>query len=703
MARRSLSIARLRGLLLVLLLLAVVGIVGLFLFGRAGKQAMRRSADDGAATQANEGETLIGEDFDYTFTERERPIFRIRGESIRADRNGTIFLDGVALTIYDQEGHPYHAESREASFNRASNEGQLLGDVVLKGPGDLEIRTAQLQISQKGQVLVTPKPVEIRYAAQYVVHSDRLRVVLPDELYVLAGHTRVDSLPGAETPVAVSAERAVYERKQRTLRLEGGASLRRGAEQIQAQRLAAYLTDDEKGLTFVRAHWNVSGRMTGSGANPQMAVVRFSGRDLAVQMQPDVQNQPRKVVLEGGDVNRATLETSGAGVTRVLTALQIEGMLGDGVVTSAEAFGGIDLKETTRVSGGAGQKETRHATGMRTVASFRPDGQLASVELINKVTFRDPQVSATGNRASLDLDSGQGDFVGTPVEIQSERGHMTAPHVVYNVDHQVVNAMGGVRAVMEKTGDTSLAATPLGQGDGPVWVESREAFWRQQPSSFLFRGDVRSWRGENLLITTELKGDKQEDKLTATGGVKTLWNPTEKETAKASGKKAADPKAGAAGGTFTGSRSPVEVVSQELDYREGAKILIYTGNVRVAQEGKTINCDRLEVELMEGNQAKTMTCTGNAKVNDPQTGRLITGNQAVYHLDQRRVEVTGDKVTLRDKDGNQVQGKRVLYSVDDGKVEVKGKNETAAPISPTAPTAPTPAATATPAGKGSGG
>jgi lipopolysaccharide export system protein LptA len=70
-----------------------------------------------------------------------------------------------------------------------------------------------------------------------------------------------------------------------------------------------------------------------------------------------------------------------------------------------------------------------------------------------------------------------------------------------------------------------------------------------------------------------------------------------------------------------------------------------------------------------------MTCTGQAKLTDPKTGRTIEGGTAVYQLDQKQVVFTGDKVTMKDKDGNQVQGRRVLYWIDDGKVQVQGKGE----------------------------
>ncbi len=287
------------------------------------------------------------------------------------------------------------------------------------------------------------------------------------------------------------------------------------------------------------------------------------------------------------------------------------------------------------------------------------------MNLINKVVFRDAQTRATGTRASLDLDSGRGEFFGDPVEAVNERGKMRAPRVLYNVENQILNAVGGVRAVMEQASDAELAGTPLGQGEGPVFVESREAFWRQNPSSFLFRGDVRAWRGENLMLTTELRGEKETDRLVATGGVKTLWVPTDKP---------------ATPGTKPVKQAPVEVVAQEMTYRKGAGMLNYTGAVRVVQEGKTLTCERLEVKLDKDNKAQVMTCAGDTKMNDPKAGRLITGDKAVYDLETRRMEITGQKVTMKDREGNQVQGKRVIYLVDDGKVEVKGKDETTPPV-----------------------
>ncbi len=679
MVRKARSkVALFRKLLLVALVFCVLAVAGLFLFGKAGLNRNRPQEEEQA--RGGKNLTLIGEDFDYTFTERERPIFRIRGESVKVDKEGILYLEGVGLTLYDEQGRIFHVESRRASFNRENNEGALQGQVILKGPDGLELRTARLDLKQKGERVFSRGPAEIRYGGKYVAHSGKLQIDIPTEEYLLQGGARIESLPGAETPVRITAQRMLYERKQRWIRIEGGANLRRGEDWLMARRIFGNLNEDESGLKFVHAFWDVRGETRAApqeGGAPTPTRVRFNGQDLAVVFQPEG-NQARRVQLEGKGESRVTLESVAPGMTRTLTARRIEGILAQGVLSGAEAFGGVDIRDNSRVDG---KPVTRHASGQRATAEFRPDGQIARANLNMNVEYRDPQVTANGNRVALEMDENRGEFFGSPVTIVTDRGKVESPRVVYNTDQQIVHARAGVKAVLQKVEETALAGTPLAQGEGPVHVESQEAFWRQEPSSFLFRGDVRAWRGENLLLAPELKGDKAADLLTATGGVKTLWFPTKKQVAGSNAK----PAAGAP------RPSLVQVVANEMSYQDQKGVLVYTGNVRVDQEGKTLACQRLEVEMDEERQAETMTCTGDTKVNDPKVGRRIEGQRAVYHVGRRQVDVFGDPVVMSDKEGNQVRGKRALYYIDDGRMEVKGKDEaapSAAPVTPTPATTP---------------
>ena len=688
MARKARSpLAGIRKLLLAALVLCVAALVGLFLFGRAGKTRDRQPKEQ--ETADTKGLSLIGEDFDYTFTEGARPIFHIKGSSVKADREGTIYLDRVAMTLWDKQGRIFHMESRNGTFNRESNEGQMQGNVVLRGPDGLELRSAQIELQQKGNQVVSEVPVEIRYGDKYVAHAGRMDVDINAEVYTLQKGTRVESLPGAVPPVLLVSQRLVYDRKQRWLRVEGGANLRRGADWLAAKRIYANLSDDEKSLSFVHGFWDVEGEthaaaQPGAPAGPAPTTVHFSGaKDLAVLLQPRG-NEVKHVELEAADPGKVQMRSTGGGLVRTLIARRIEGTLAEGVLSDANAFGGVEIREIAR-GGPGGKPVQRQATGQRATASFKADGHLATVDLNVNVVYKDnANVTATGNRGSLDLDQGRGEFVGEPVTVTSDRGQIQAPRMVYNTDQQIVNARGGVRALLQKVEETALAGTPLAQGEGPVHVESQEAFWRQQPSSFLFRGDVRAWRGENLLLAPELRGDKATDQLNATGGVKTLWYPTPEQSAKAAGGGSQGGQGGKkpAAGTAAARPNPIQVAASDLQYQQKSGVLIYTGNVRVDQEGKTITCQRLQVELTQDRQAKTMTCTGDTKLNDPKVGRRIEGQRAVYQVSQRQVEIFGEPVVMNDRDGNQVRGKRVLYFVDDGRAVVQGK-EGEVPAAPT--------------------
>jgi LPS export ABC transporter protein LptC/lipopolysaccharide transport protein LptA len=670
-APRRPPLRAIRRLLLVALVVVVAGVVGLFLFGRAGRQAVQTvPLDEGEGGAPAEDVTLIGEDFDYTYTEGKRPLFRIRGESIRADRHGTIFLDGVGLTLYDEEGKAYEVQSREASFNREQNEGRLRGRVFLRGPNGLELTTPVLQLRDKGRLLVSTRPVQIRYAGAYVARATRLRVHRQEEVFELFGNVTVESVPGRPDPVFLRAGQVTYERGKRVLRAERRVFLRHGVEEVQAQRMTAFLTEDERSLVFLRGLWQVAGKSRSLRAGAAPTALRFSGNELAILMQPggaaanhvDLNAPPREPAL---------VETRGAdGVVRTLRTPRLSGQLEQGALVQANADGGVTMNES-----GGQPPVARTAKGRRAEARFRADGQLSVLSLSEQVRFDDPEVKAQGDRAVLDLDQGRGEFFGAPVRAASARGRMTGPHLVYTREHGLLQADGGVRAVLEQDESAELAGSPLGEGEGPVWVESREAFWRDQPQGFLFRGDVRAWRGKNLLRAAEVRGDQEgEKRLTASGGVKTLWVPAPEQAAKARPRPAAQPGGKPAGSGEGSAEGPIEVTAEGLLYREQARLLTYTGGVRVDQQARTLACRTLEVELDGEGEAERMTCTGDARVDDPQAGRTIEGEKAVYHLAERRIEMFGEPVAVRDRDGNRVQGRRLDYFVDDGRVEVRGRS-----------------------------
>jgi lipopolysaccharide transport protein LptA len=257
---------------------------------------------------------------------------------------------------------------------------------------------------------------------------------------------------------------------------------------------------------------------------------------------------------------------------------------------------------------------------------------------------------------------------------------MEAPRLRYTRADGLVHGTGGVRARLDEADESALGGSPLARGDGPVWVEAEEGSFREQPRAFSFQGKVRAWRGDDLLVANELRGDEPEDRLVATGAVRTLWVPEED---------------GAEEGDPAGAGAPLEVRSRELVYRKSARLLVYTGEVVARQEERTLACREMEVELAEEGGVAELRCAGDARVEDPLEGRTLRGERLRYRPDERVVEVTaaeGEKVRMRDREGNVIEGARMTYDVETGRVQVFGRAGETAP-------APSPA----PAGEGGRG
>jgi lipopolysaccharide transport protein LptA len=688
-ARRTVTRFR---VLLMLSLLAAVGVVGgLYMFGAAGASHPGRARGD--APQFEQGTRMIGKDFDYTFSQGERTIFRVRGDSVRVDKDDTVFLENVGITLFDKDGRQFDAESDHGSINRNTNEGQLWGDVSIKGPSHLEIYSNQLLIQEKGNLLVTPRLARILYAGKYFARCDSLQAWLPDEIYSMIGNVRVETFPEVQPPLKLEADRAIYERKRRQLRVESG-EIRRGPAVLDADRMSGLLSEDESSLTFVRALSHVSGETAETEA-PGTTKISWAGDDMAVLLTPKG-NQVRQVNLDSDAARPAILQAAGKGLTRTLVAPHIEGTLAEkDILRTANAYGGVDIEEVSPPSaaaiaaasnpprppaakatapggakaaapGGAGKAlppgaaggrapapgpggkalaegaaksspaqgagksspaaegtagaapakgpggaspgrkpgpgkaapppppppppETpaqraaregqervatalaaaaatstvgprpmpavapgapvptlRRAHGQRADATFRSDGQIATVVMIEHVTYGDAEINASGDRSEMDMDAGRGDFFGKPADVQSARGDMRAPHIIYTSADQLMHAVEGVKAEIQQANDAALAGSVLGAGKGPVRVDSLEAFWKRPQASFIFRGDVRAWRGDNLLLTPELVGERlvQGDQLSANTGVKTVWIPEEKEAAPGGAAGARTPKGAA--------------------------------------------------------------------------------------------------------------------------------------------------------------
>jgi lipopolysaccharide transport protein LptA len=341
-----------------------------------------------------------------------------------------------------------------------------------------------------------------------------------------------------------------------------------------------------------------------------------------------------------------------------LQAARIDADLAQGRMTGARAEGGVVLADE-----GPGVPSRRLAS--RTArANFDVDGTLARLEVAGEVT------AAEAGRGDIAADRvvvtpERTEAFGEPVRLLSPRGELRAPRLVYTRKEALAHATGGVEATLPPGKDNPLHETPLAETGEPVQVQAEEAFWRDQPRSFLFQGKVRAWSGDRVLRAEQLRGDVEEQRLSAAGGVQTVWflpPPARTDLEEAPAQPPAGPR-------------QVRVDAATLIYSDREHRLVYEGGVRVVDSQRSLHSKTLTVELSEKGEARRMAAVGDVKLEAPAEGRTITAERADYDVEARRIVFVGSPVTLVDKKGGTLSGRQAVYSMETSKVRVTAELE----------------------------
>lgn len=638
----------LRQALLVLGMATVAGVLLLLAAYRFGRSDTDEEGE--ARTGATGDHVFTGQGFDFTQSSAGTPVFRIRAAASQQDRDGTSYLTTVDLDIYGEDGRTYTIRSDRARFHEGSHEARLEGNVVLAGWDRLELQARALELRQQGQVLTSTGAVEFRYPPEFVGRASQLQVDRRSDTIILSGGVHLHSAEGAAQPMRLDCQRLIYQRDAGVLRAVGDVALQGEGQSLAAHFLTILLAEDGRTAESMRARWNVSGRATVPDELGGTTEIEYRGQFLDVQ--PDNAPGSRRLKLDGeGEAVTLTL-TDLTGLRRVFTGLYLIGQARNDRLIQIEGVGEpLTLSESLALPE---PFPLRQLCAERVTARFLPDGGVSRVQLENRVEMNDRELSlAGGESAALNVENGTFRILGPEVLLSSRRGEVTAEQFVWTRENGVIRAISGVRAVLAERSVRALRGTPLGQGSGPVQVEADEAYWTAEPPTFTFEGRVRAWRGQSLLLAEQLRGDEREEKLSAAGGVRTVWMP-------------------AAMGGAAASLEPIEVSAERVSYLEEGPKLIYDEKVEMRQGPRTLNCGQLSVELGESGRAERLTCLGAVRLSDAASGnRVRGGDRAIYTLADEMVEIFGDEVELFDDENNRMRGRYVRYDLRAGTFNIR--------------------------------
>jgi lipopolysaccharide export system protein LptA len=359
---------------------------------------------------------------------------------------------------------------------------------------------------------------------------------------------------------------------------------------------------------------------------------------------------PEQIDIEGLRRLPAVIESiDPAAGRRMLSAVDLHAGFNHGVVALATARGNVRLVE--KDAAGAAQ---RTATASVADAVFDATGELVRIELEGKVELAEAEVTAKADHATIDDRQRRTLLRADPwVEIVGAQGTLLAPVVTYSHETGWLEAEGGVRASLITKEGTALGPLAASDSEDPVRVESGKAVLQETTGEFVFTGAARAWQGESRLTGEQIRGNQNEDRLAASGGVETHWRSV-----------AAPQK-----GSEEAEEQPVRISADHFDYSGADSKLIYEGTVIVQQVGRALRCEHLTVDLDDNQDAERMDCRTNAVLEDPSLKRKVSGQRALYYPKIGEVVIT-PPLKLEEPNRSIDSPQRLWYRFEDGVFEL---------------------------------
>ncbi len=600
-----------------------------------------------APLDGNAGPNLLSEGFDYTVSDGSRPIFRVQGGRVLEEQTGAVELEDVGITLHRPTGEVFELQGKSARYDRTVNAARVEGGVVLSGPNGFRLQTEAIELAPGGRRLSTERKVTFQWGADYRGQAAALRADLTSDSFVLSGDVRIVRQQVGGEPFELTARRVLFERPSGTLHAEGEAKLVQGRNVLNAGRLAAQIGPETQQLDFVRARFGVRGRVV--DAERLDDTFRYEASEASLLL---VDGNPTSLELEGTEGEPARLTARSPEGVRVLIAPYLVAKLENSQVRTLEALQGARLEDRPSEEG----EPTRRASARRVEVVFE-QGQVKAATLQKGVVLIEGQRNLRAETASLDIPTGRADFFGNPAIATTERGELRAPKISYNRQNGLLQASDGVQGVLTESAGRGLSDLGLG-GAGAVQVAAKEASLRDPGGHFSFVGAVRAWRGNNVLVADQLRGDEVGGPITASGGVKTMWRPV-------------------ASAGFPAE--PIEITAGTLIYDAAQGLATYSESVVAKQASQSLICDQAIVRLDATKKAREVDCQGKVRLTDDAASRRVEGDRAIYDLTARTVVIHGQPVVLTDPQRGRAEGRRVVYDMAAGRMRLLATDEDPAP------------------------
>jgi lipopolysaccharide export system protein LptA len=487
----------------------------------------------------------------------------------------------------------------------------------------------------------------------------------------------------------VVAKRADFNRPQKTIRFDGGVTVKRGDETITADTGTAHLTADEQRLEAVELEGNavtsaaksvVGGLkgLSGHGINLKYAsdgqtlehaavtgeaVIRvtaernqsdrqITANTLDITLAPD---GATPTVLAARENVQLILPAEGAAPGRTIRApaLDSQGEPGRGL-TKAHFSGGVQFRER----GGDVDRSAQSGTLDATLAPGL--SEIEEARFTKAVRFDQGPMTATAasaryvfGKGTLELSGSEPAFP-TP-HVVNDRISVYSTRIDVTLEGPVVKATTAVKSELKppKKDAAQTKLPSMFKQDQIVTATAGELLYDGRASEATYRDAAQVWQGETSIKAASITLNEQNGNLTANGSVVTTI------TLEQEGK---DKKK---------ERVPSMATSNEFQYDESARRATYLGEAHVHGPQGDMTADKVELYLKpSGDELERAEAYESVTLRDQN--QETRGLRMTYFSAGERYVVTGTPATIKDECGRETMGRTVTFDKVTDRIVVDG-------------------------------
>jgi LPS export ABC transporter protein LptC len=245
--------------IVVLLTLAGFALAMVLSYGHRGKPQAEITMAPTSPAPPGQGPVVDKSDqFEINGSREGRPAFTLRARTVTGFVGDRKLLNGVNLTLHDEEGGTVRITGAEGRFDASSRRAQLNGDVVIQSEDGLSLRTGTLFYDSDRDMVFTADPITFSVGGlvgegrglNYLVGERQVKI--PDQVSL-----RVSAAEDGAPPATVTAGDMLASLHDNTVVFTEDVKLTRGEDLLRGNYMRLVFDENRRRVTALSAFGDV--------------------------------------------------------------------------------------------------------------------------------------------------------------------------------------------------------------------------------------------------------------------------------------------------------------------------------------------------------------------------------------------------------------------------------------------------------------